>query len=174
MKKIVFTLFAAAMLASCATSSDECATNGNEYVIHGTVASHELEGAKVYLVPMGDVNKEKVDSTYIHNQFFEFRGTEERVVDVRLERRRRWGVETLLVVTEPGDIYVTLGQKSTGRGTPQNDSLQAWKHLTQSLYRGDVELDYFHSRSVQMAKNFGEKSTLGAFLLSCMPEEAKQ
>lgn len=174
MKKIVFTLFAAAMLASCATRSNECATNGNEYVIHGTVATHELEGAKVYLVPMGEDIKEKLDSTYIHDQFFEFRGTEERVVDIRLERRRRWGVETLLVVTEPGDIYVTLGQKSTGRGTPQNDSIQAWKHLTQSYYRSDIELDYYLSRSVQMAKNVGEKSTLGAFLLSRMPEESKK
>ena len=166
MKKIVFTLFAAAMLASCATHS-------NEYVIHGTVASHELEGAKVYLVPMGDVTKENLDSTYIHNQFFEFRGTEERVVDVRLERRRRWGVETLLVVTEPGEIYVTLGQTSTGRGTPQNDSIQVWKHLTQSYYRKEIDQDYYFSRSLQMVKNVGEKSTLGAFLNSRFSEKSK-
>lgn len=168
MKKIVFTLFAAAMLGSCATHS-------NEYVIHGTVASHDLEGAKVYLVPMGeDITKENIDSTYIHNQFFEFTGTQERVVDIRLERRKRLGVETLLVITEPGEIYVTLGQTSTGRGTPQNDSIQVWKHLTQSLYRKEIEREYYFSRSVQMAKNVGEKSTLGAFLLSRMPEEAKQ
>lgn len=168
MKKIIFTLFAAAILASCNHSH-----HSNEYVIHGTVASHELEGAKVYLVPMGDVTKENLDSTYIHNQFFEFRGTQERVVDIRLERRKRLGVETLLVITEPGEIYVTLGQTSTGRGTPQNDSIQVWKHLTQSLYRKDIERDYYFSRSIQMAKNVGEESTLGAFLLSRMPEGAK-
>ena len=165
MKKIIFTLFTAAMLASC--------TQSNEYVIHGTVASHELEGAKVYLVPVEEVSKENVDSTYIHNLFFEFRGTEERVVDIRLERRKRLGVETLLVVTEPGDIYVTLGKTSTGRGTPQNDTIQAWKHLTQSLYRNQIEHDYFLSRTKQMAKNIGEKTTLGSFLLSRMPEDSK-
>lgn len=165
MKKIIFTLFTAAMLASC--------TQSNEYVIHGTVASHELEGAKVYLVPIEEVSKENVDSTYIHNQFFEFRGTDERVVDIRLERRKRLGVETLLVVTEPGDIYVTLGKTSTGRGTPQNDTIQAWKHLTQSLYRNQIEHDYFLSRTKQMAKNIGEKTTLGSFLLSRMPEDSK-
>ena len=165
MKKIIFTLFTAAMLASC--------TQSNEYVIHGTVASHELEGAKVYLVPVEEVSKENVDSTYIHNQFFEFRGTDERVVDIRLERRKRLGVETLLVVTEPGDIYVTLGKTSTGRGTPQNDTIQAWKHLTQSLYRNQIEHDYFLSRTKQMAKNIGEKTTLGSFLLSRMPEDSK-
>lgn len=171
MKKIILTLFAVALLASCTNNSNT--NNNNGYIIHGTVASHELEGAKVYLVPMGDVSKENIDSTYIHNQFFEFRGTEERVVDVRVEKRKRWGVETLLVVTEPGDIYVTIGQTSTGRGTPQNDTIQAWKHLTQSLYRSQIEHDYFISRTKQMAKNIGEKTTLGAFLLSRMPEESK-
>lgn len=165
MKKIIFTLFTAAMLASC--------TRGNEYVIHGTVASHELEGAKVYLVPVEEVSKENVDSTYIHNLFFEFRGTEERVVDIRLERRKRLGVETLLVVTEPGDIYVTLGKTSTGRGTPQNDTIQAWKHLTQSLYRKQIDKEYYFSRTNEMARNIGEESTLGSFLLSSIPEDAK-
>lgn len=166
MKKIVFTLFAAAMLGSCATHS-------NEYVIHGTVASHELEGAKVYLVPVEEVSKENVDSTYIHNLFFEFRGTDERVVDIRLERRKRLGVETLLVVTEPGDIYVTLGKTSTGRGTPQNDTIQAWKHLTQSLYRKQIDREYYFSRTKEMARNIGEESTLGSFLLSSIPEDFK-
>ena len=165
MKKIIFTLFAAAMLASC--------TRSNEYVIHGTVASHELEGAKVYLVPIEDVTKENLDSTYIHNQFFEFRGTEERVADIRLQKSKRLGVETLLVVTEPGDIYVTLGKTSTGRGTPQNDTIQAWKHLTQSLYRKQIEHEYFINRTKQMARNIGKESTLGSFLLSSIPEDSE-
>ena len=165
MKKIIFTLFTAAMLASC--------TRSNEYVIHGTVANHELEGAKVYLVPVEEVSKENVDSTYIHNQFFEFRGTDERVADIRLERRKRLGVETLLVITEPGDIYVTLGKTSTGRGTPQNDTIQAWKHLTQSLYRKQIDKEYYFSRTLEMAGNIGEESTLGSFLLSRIPEDSK-
>ena len=165
MKKIIFTLFAAAMLASC--------TRSNEYVIHGTVASHELEGAKVYLVPIEDITKENLDSTYIHNQFFEFRGTEERVADIRLQKSKRLGVETLLVVTEPGDIYVTLGKTSTGRGTPQNDTIQAWKHLTQSLYRKQIDKEYYFSRTLEMAGNIGEKTTLGSFLLSSIPEDSK-
>ena len=165
MKKIIFTLFAAALLVSCAHDS--------EYVIHGTVASHDLEGAKVYFVPVEEESMENLDSTYIHNQFFEFRGTQERVVDIRVERRKRLGVETLLVVTEPGDIYVTIGKTSTGRGTPQNDTIQAWKHLTQSYYRKQIEHEYYINRTKQMAKNIGEKTTLGSFLLSRMPEDSK-
>lgn len=164
MKKIVFTILAAALLASCA--------HDNECVIHGTVTNPDLEGAKVYFVPVEEESMENLDSTYIHNQFFEFRGTEERVVDIRLEKRRRLGVETLLVVTEPGDIYVTIGKSSTGRGTPQNDTIQAWKHLTQNLYRKQIEHDYYISRTKQMAKNIGEKTTLGSFLLSRMPEDS--
>lgn len=165
MKKIVFTLFASVLLMSC--------TQNKEYVIYGTVASPDLEGAKVYLVPIEDVTKENLDSTYIHNQFFEFRGTEERVVDIRLQKSKRLGVETLLVVTEPGEIYVTLGRSSTGRGTPQNDTIQAWKHLTHSFYRRQIDREYYFSRTMEMAKNIGENSTLGSFLISSIPEDSK-
>lgn len=37
-------------------------------------------------------------------------------------RLHRHGKETLLVVTEPGEIHAVIGEVSTGMGTPQNDS----------------------------------------------------
>ena len=132
MKKIVFSFLAGtALLASC--------SQNNGYVIYGTVSNPDLEGAQVFLVPLENATKETVDSVYIHDQMFEFRGTEERVAEIRIEMYKRYGNENLLVVTEPGETFVTIGEVSSSRGTPQNDSLQVWKNLTKQLPRQYVK-----------------------------------
>lgn len=175
-KSIIAFLAGAVLLASCSQSS--------EYVIYGTVSNPDLEGAKVFLVPLENAVKENIDSTYIRNQAFEFRGTQERMADIRIERYKRFGNENLLVVTEPGELYVTIGQVSSGRGTPQNDSLQVWKNLTRQHYQlagglrsqGDMEglkalRDAYAERCRQMAADLGRESTLGAFLCSRFPQK---
>ena len=175
-KSIIAFLAGAALLVSCSQSS--------EYVIYGTVSNSDLEGAKVFLVPLENAVKENIDSTYIRNQAFEFRGTQERMADIRIERYKRFGNENLLVVTEPGELYVTIGQVSSGRGTPQNDSLQVWKNLTRQHYQlagglrsqGDMEglkalRDAYAERCRQMAADLGRESTLGAFLCSRFPQK---
>lgn len=179
MKKIIFTLLAGtALLASCSQDKG--------YVIYGTVSNPDLEGAQVFLVPLENATKETIDSVYIHNQMFEFRGTEEKIADIRIERYKRYGNENLLVVTEPGETFVTIGQVSSGRGTPQNDSLQVWKNLTMQYYQqsgslrkqgmkaeADALRDSYVSRTRQMASNVGKKSTLGKFLDSRFPEGSR-
>ena len=166
MKKTIFTLLTGVtLLASCAQS--------DEYVIYGTVSNPDLEGAQVFLVPIENPVKENIDSVYIHNQTFEFRGTDEKMADIRIERFKRLGNETLLVVTEPGETYVTIGQISSGRGTPQNDSLQVWKNLTMQYRMKQIDRDHYLNRTRAMIKGLGEKSTLGAFLLSRMPKSAE-
>ena len=178
MKKTIITLLAgAALLASCAEQE-------KGYVIYGTVSNPDLEGAQVFLVPLENAVKETIDSVYISNQMFEFRGTEEKIADIRIERFKRFGNENLLVITEPGETFVTIGQVSSGRGTPQNDSLQAWKDLTKqynmqvSSLRREGRKDEAAAlrekhiaRTRQMAKNVGKESTLGTFLNSRYPEK---
>ena len=178
MKKTIITLLAgAALLASCAEQE-------KGYVIYGTVSNPELEGAQVFLVPLENATKETIDSVYIHNQMFEFRGTEEKMADIRIERYKRYGNENLLVVTEPGETFVTIGQVSSGRGTPQNDSLQVWKNLTvqynqqvSSLRRqGRKEeaaalRESYIDRTRRIASNVGKGSTLGVFLNSRFPDK---
>ena len=178
MKKIVFTLLAGtALLASCAEQD-------KGYVIYGTVSNPDLEGAQVFLVPLENPTKETIDSVYIINQMFEFRGTEERIADIRIERFKRLGNENLLVVTEPGETFVTIGEVSSSRGTPQNDSLQVWKNLTKqynmqvSSLRAQGKKDEATAlrekhiaRTRQMAKNVGKETTLGTFLNSRYPEK---
>lgn len=179
MKKIITTLLAgAALLASC--SQDK------EYVIYGTVSNPDLEGAQVFLVPLENATKETIDSVYIHNQMFEFRGTEEKMADIRIEMYKRYGNENLLVVTEPGETFVTIGQVSSGRGTPQNDSLQVWKNLTMQYYQqsgslrkqgmkaeADALRESYAARTRQMASNLGKESTLGRFLAARFPEGSR-
>ena len=179
MKKIIFTLLAGtALLASCSQDKG--------YVIYGTVSNPDLEGAQVFLVPLENATKETIDSVYIHNQMFEFRGTEEKIADIRIEMYKRYGNENLLVVTEPGETFVTIGQVSSGRGTPQNDSLQVWKNLTMQYYQqsgslrkqgmkaeADALRDSYASRTRQMASNVGKESTLGKFLDSRFPEGSR-
>ena len=98
-----------------------------EYRIHGTITDPALNGAKIFLVPLVNDNDETVDSVVIADGRFEFRGQGTEMRDIRIEAYRRYGMQNLLVVTEPGDISVTIGPVSFGGGTPQNDSLQMWK-----------------------------------------------
>lgn len=177
MKKIIFSLIAGvAMMTSCSQEK--------EYVIYGTVSNPDLEGAQVFLVPLENATKETIDSVSIHNQVFEFRGTEKKMAEIRIERFKRLGNENLLVVTEPGETFVTIGEVSSGRGTPQNDSLQVWKNLTKqynlqvSSLRREGRKDEAAAlrekhiaRTRQMAKNVGKESTLGTFLNSRYPEK---
>ena len=177
MKKIIFSLIAGvAMMTSCSQEK--------EYVIYGTVSNPDLEGAQVFLVPLENAVKETIDSVSIHNQVFEFRGTEEKMAEIRIERFKRLGNENLLVVTEPGETFVTIGEVSSGRGTPQNDSLQVWKNLTKqynlqvSSLRREGRKDEAAAlrekhiaRTRQMAKNVGKETTLGTFLNSRYPEK---
>lgn len=95
MKRTIITLLAGvALLASC--------SRNREYVIYGSVSNPDLEGAQVFLVPLENATKETIDSVYIKNQMFEFRGTEEKMAEIRIEMYKRYGNENLLVVTEPG------------------------------------------------------------------------
>lgn len=175
MKKILFLTVAAAAFLLCACGRDE-------YRIHGRVTSNELEGVKIFLVPYGHEERENVDSVLIHNHEFEFRGREHWMCTLRLISHERHKGQNLLVATEPGDIYVTIGPDSRGGGTPQNDSLQVWKDLTiehnrrlGQLYDAGMKEEAteehaaYRTRTQQMALALGGDSILGAFLLQLYP-----
>lgn len=176
MKKTIFTLLAGAvLLASC--------SRNKEYVIFGSVSNPDLEGAKVFLVPLEKAAEENIDSVCIRNRMFEFRGIGEKMAEIRIEMSKGYGSENLLVVTEPGEAYVTIGPESSAKGTPQNDSLQVWKNLTEQYYdqlsilmrqKRNLEAmklrDSYYSRSHQMALNVGVETALGRFLYSRFPE----
>lgn len=163
------------LLLSLLTAVLTCSCNKGGYHISGTVTNPDLEGAIVFLVPVMEPvhlpEKDNLDSTFIKNGKFEFRGTTERMVDVRLEKFKRMGVQNLLVVTEPGEITVVLGEKSSGSGTPQNDSLQVWKNITENRIKLGFVPETYMERTRSMAHAVGDQSTLGSFLLSLYPEK---
>lgn len=113
-----------------------CCTNGtakDEYIIKGSTSQSRLDGERVFLVPYGTKAFEDsigVDSVVIKNGKFEFRGRKgEFLARVTMDKRVRYGTQDLLIITEPGEITVVIDSVSSGKGTPQNDLLQAWKVL---------------------------------------------
>ena len=167
-------LFTAALFSSCGRS--------DEYRIHGRVTSNDLEGVRVFLVPVGHEERENVDSLEIHNHEFSFKGRKHWMCEIRLSKYHRDKGQNLLVATEPGDIYVTIGPDSHGGGTPQNDSLQVWKDLTIAsnqrygqLYQAGMkeearaEREAYRKRTQEMALALGDESIAGAFLLDLYP-----
>lgn len=178
MKKTLSFMLAALLLACC--------TPKDEYRIHGYTPDSSLNGVQIFLVPLHDQSAPMVDSVVIRGNRFEFKGhgrmRQEWMADLRLDKSRRMGYENLLVVTEPGDIYVTIGKESSGYGTPQNDSLQVWKELTiemnaasSNLYQmgmkaqADSVRAIYKDRSRKICENVGPETTLGAFLLKMFP-----
>ena len=163
------------LLLSLLTAALLCSCNNSGYHIRGTVTDPSLEGAIVFLVPVTEPvhlpEKDNLDSTFIKNGRFEFKGTKERMVDVRIEKLKRMNVQNLLVVTEPGEISVVLGPRSSSSGTPQNDSLQVWKDITESRGKLGLTPQAYMDRTRSMAHAVGDESTLGSFLLGLYPEK---
>lgn len=96
--------------------------------IHGTMESSRWDGKKIFLVPMfGLQDAAHVDSVVIKDGRFEFTVDTTEMKMIRVDYHYRDGVQDLLIVSEPGDVKVTIGANSISGGTPQNDSLQVWK-----------------------------------------------
>lgn len=112
-----------------------CASNAENKPchIHGTLPDSSYNGYRVFLIStetMGKDGNKGVDSVEVQNQQFDFHVDRNEVAIIRMSWKRRFGLEDLLVVVEPGEINVTLDSISSSGGTPMNDSLQAWKELT--------------------------------------------
>ena len=167
--------------------------------IHGTIPQ-KYNGVRIFLVPLKDSSKEMVDSVVIHGGKFEFETTKYVIADIRLDYHHRMGIQNLLVVTEPGDIYVHIDSVSSSKGTPQNDSLQWWKDLTIShneemktmklamnnaLAAGDSasantmmtladSLHRQYKRATRRMANNVRKGPLSEFLLNMYPTSVKR
>lgn len=134
MRKLLYLL-----TALVCTGVFSCSKTQDEYVVKGTTSQSRLNGQKVFLVPYGSPTIEDsigVDSTIIENGKFEFRGHKgEFLARVTVDKRVRYGTQDLLIITEPGEISVTIDSTSTGGGTPQNNALQTWKDLKENRDR---------------------------------------
>ena len=129
MKKILFFGMATVLMATMLTGCQK--VNSNECRIHGTI-SEQYNDKRIFLVPlMGPQTAQFVDSIEVKNGHFEFVTDTVMMAKILVDYHYRMGAEPLLVVTEPGDVQVTIGDVSDAAGTPQNDSLSKWKLATQ-------------------------------------------
>ncbi len=99
-----------------------------------------MEGQQVFLVPFYNGTKANVDSTVVKDGKFEFYSDTLMMAKILTAFRLQLDVQPLLVVVDPGEVEVTIASVSSGRGTPQNDSLQSWKELTERYHAEDAAL----------------------------------
>lgn len=152
MKKILLCFMAVAAM----TMFYSCQQNDGKCYIEGTVVGEQYEGKRIFIVPIyGPKTAEYVDSMEITNGKFhftkDFTKDTMQMYQILLDYHYRMGVQQLLIVGEPGHIQVTIDSISSARGTPQNDSLQAWKEMTEKHYQ-----DYTtYNRTVSMLRKEG-------------------
>ncbi len=131
MKKILFACvitLTTITLGGC--KSENKIVNGKCHIM-GTI-NPKFNGKKIFLVPMTrPATIETVDSMVVADGKFEFTADTCDLRVIRVDYHFRIGVQDLLVVTEPGDLVVNIDSISSCKGTPQNDSLQAWKERTE-------------------------------------------
>lgn len=125
--------------------------------ISGTVDDSTLEGKRIFLVPLTDSRSEVVDSIEIKDGKFEFSRDTLMMAKVIMDYHFRMNTQTLLVVVEPGELNVNIGKVSSASGTPQNDSLQRWKGVTEAH---NNELAVLR-KDIQDAKEKGDKVAEG-------------
>ncbi len=125
MKKAALLAFIGLALAITSCNED------NRFVIEGSVCGgRDFEDQTIYLSPLSAASVQgNADSAVIHDGRFRFEGTAEQdgVYILRMRPMMRLFIGELYIIREPGRIRAKLNQVSTASGTPQNDSLQAWR-----------------------------------------------
>lgn len=132
MKRLILNIL---MLLSLITYMS-CNSNSSKVChIVGTLPDAKYNDKYIYLIAENKKVREEngyIDSCLIKNQQFEFFSDINMLQIIRLDYHFRAGIQDLLVVTEPGEVRVTVDSISSGGGTPNNDALQVWKNLTQT------------------------------------------
>lgn len=121
--------------------------DNDQFSIQGHLADKTYDGEFIYLVPLENAVKERVDSAIIQDGKFRMEGaaTTAEIYIIRAKPLLRFTLQELLVVKEPGELTVGIGANSLVGGTALNDSLQSWKEKK-------LMYDYRHEELKQMFK----------------------
>ena len=140
MKKILLCL----MTLATATMFHSCQQNSQLCHIEGTVNGEQYEGKRIFLVPFkGPKTAEFVDSMEIKDGKFHFEKDTTQMYTILMDYHYRFGLQPLLVISEPGVVKVTIDSISHAMGTPQNDSLEKWKVRTEMHNRELMKMRRF-------------------------------
>jgi hypothetical protein len=109
------------------------------FTINGSFPDRSYDGELIFLTPLVNYVRERVDSVPVVNGGFLFKGRVEtpEIYILRVKPAFRLAIQDLIVVKEPGELTVSMGSNSSSHGTPLNDSLQYWKEKkmkTDTLY----------------------------------------
>ena len=109
-----------------------CGKQGPVLEIRGQISA-DFDGQKIYFCPQPEPTADIVDSTVVKEGTFFFRIPADSLymADLTVSRRAPGYAERLLIAVEPGILEVSLGARSSARGTPLNDDLQVWKEQLQ-------------------------------------------
>ncbi|GHU89624.1 thiol:disulfide interchange protein [Bacteroidia bacterium] len=108
------------------------------YEIEGTISSPDMEGKYVYLVKYNDEGIEKCDSSVIKDGKFFFEGVQEvpELYYIQAEDGER--VKKRAILLEPGNIVVTISDRTTVGGTLVNNAYQKYLDEQSAI---DIRLD---------------------------------
>lgn len=127
--------------------------------IHGVMESDAWDGKRIFLVPFEGVrDSSTVDSVVVKDGQFEFQADTAEMKIVRMDYHFRKGAQDLLIITEPGDLDVFMGNDSRAGGTPQNDSMQVWKDGIMEFSRQYAALKKNKSRFKTEGKEIQKKN----------------
>jgi len=104
-------------------------------VIEGTLPSDKYDQQMVYWVPFEGEHPRPVDSVRIQNNTFRLVISPHNLNKmgiIRLGYLQRFGLQELLVFTDPGKVKVEIDSISNAKGTPLNNVLQSWKERKQT------------------------------------------
>lgn len=132
MRKIMRLPIVALLLVAVASCDGRQEPSAGLCRIHGVAPNPNLEGKQIFLVPLTNDTRWNVDSVVIRDGRFAFERDTLMMAKIIIDYHFRQGFQPLLVVVEPGDIHVEIDSISSAHGTPQNDSLQMWKQITEA------------------------------------------
>ncbi len=132
MRKIMCLPIVALLLVAVASCDGRQEPSAGLCRIHGVAPNPNLEGKQIFLVPLTNDTRWNVDSVVIRDGRFAFERDTLMMAKIIIDYHFRQGFQPLLVVVEPGDIHVEIDSISSAHGTPQNDSLQMWKQITEA------------------------------------------
>ena len=136
MKKILFCIFTAAVLASCS----------NSFSIQGSSDVQNLDGRKLYLKALKGEELKNLDSCDVIHGQFSFKGSLDTVKVGTLFIEDE---SVMPIVLEDGEIIIQFNTaKQTCTGTPLNDSLASFIEKYNQITNQIADLGHQQSRAI--------------------------
>ena len=136
MKKILFCIFTAAVLASCS----------NSFSIQGSSDVQNLDGRKLYLKALKGEELKNIDSCDVIHAQFSFKGNLDTVKVGTLFIEDE---SVMPIVLEDGEIIIQFNTaKQTCTGTPLNDSLASFIEKYNQITNQIADLGHQQSRAI--------------------------